>query len=452
MAQEKQSNTGKIVLVAIGLGAAAYLLTRPTTTAQPCTPTWVCETPLNGYEKDGCGNRRLNSACNAPTLTTITVTPADPSIPISTNQIFTATAYDQNVNTMSNINISWSLTNNLATISPTSGTTNADGETQTTLTAGSTIGQTRIIASNSSGTITGGSDVTITQALGSITLLPTYTINDTNTYQVVPTCKDNANPPNTMTCPATSSFTWTTTNDPVLSVSTSGLLTPHKAGTATIRASYTTPSGTITSNDLVVTVNSVLSSISLEPPSASIIANGTKVFTATAKDQFSIVKSGVLINWTLSDNTHGTVNPTSGTTDATGTTGTTFTAGNTATTTLVLTAKNTASGLSDTSPITITVVTPVLCRIRIDNPSPNLTAGQTVELTGTCYDQNGNAITPPTQLLWTSTHPEYARVVPKTGTLNKATVTATSLPGSTNITARLDVTCPTQCPTCVTTT
>lgn len=30
-----------------------------------CTPNWVCETPLNGYEKDGCGNRRLNSACNA---------------------------------------------------------------------------------------------------------------------------------------------------------------------------------------------------------------------------------------------------------------------------------------------------------------------------------------------------------------------------------------------------
>jgi len=30
-----------------------------------CTPKWVCETPLNGYENDGCGNRRLNSVCNS---------------------------------------------------------------------------------------------------------------------------------------------------------------------------------------------------------------------------------------------------------------------------------------------------------------------------------------------------------------------------------------------------
>ncbi len=30
----------------------------------PCVPNWVCEYPLNGYESDGCGNRRLNSACN----------------------------------------------------------------------------------------------------------------------------------------------------------------------------------------------------------------------------------------------------------------------------------------------------------------------------------------------------------------------------------------------------
>lgn len=32
----------------------------------PCTPVWACESPLNGYEADGCGNRRLNPACNPP--------------------------------------------------------------------------------------------------------------------------------------------------------------------------------------------------------------------------------------------------------------------------------------------------------------------------------------------------------------------------------------------------
>jgi len=29
-----------------------------------CTPNWQCEIPLNEYENDGCGNRRLNIECN----------------------------------------------------------------------------------------------------------------------------------------------------------------------------------------------------------------------------------------------------------------------------------------------------------------------------------------------------------------------------------------------------
>lgn len=29
----------------------------------PCVPDWLCETPLNGYEEDGCGNRRENVDC-----------------------------------------------------------------------------------------------------------------------------------------------------------------------------------------------------------------------------------------------------------------------------------------------------------------------------------------------------------------------------------------------------
>lgn len=38
---------------------------RTNTTCNPCTPSWSCEQPLNGYENDGCGNRRANSVCNA---------------------------------------------------------------------------------------------------------------------------------------------------------------------------------------------------------------------------------------------------------------------------------------------------------------------------------------------------------------------------------------------------
>lgn len=31
-----------------------------------CTTNWQCESPLNGYESDGCGNRRVNSQCDLP--------------------------------------------------------------------------------------------------------------------------------------------------------------------------------------------------------------------------------------------------------------------------------------------------------------------------------------------------------------------------------------------------
>lgn len=31
-----------------------------------CTPNWQCESPFNGNESDGCGNRRVNSMCDLP--------------------------------------------------------------------------------------------------------------------------------------------------------------------------------------------------------------------------------------------------------------------------------------------------------------------------------------------------------------------------------------------------
>lgn len=32
----------------------------------PCVPNWICETPSNGYENDGCGSRRANARCDPP--------------------------------------------------------------------------------------------------------------------------------------------------------------------------------------------------------------------------------------------------------------------------------------------------------------------------------------------------------------------------------------------------
>ncbi len=41
-----------------------HILDYSTFTLSSCTPNWQCEQPLNGYESDGCGNRRQSSNCN----------------------------------------------------------------------------------------------------------------------------------------------------------------------------------------------------------------------------------------------------------------------------------------------------------------------------------------------------------------------------------------------------
>ena len=43
----------------------------PMYSTSSCVASWKCESPLNGYEYDGCGNRRLNAACNATTSTNL---------------------------------------------------------------------------------------------------------------------------------------------------------------------------------------------------------------------------------------------------------------------------------------------------------------------------------------------------------------------------------------------
>ena len=47
-----------------------------------CTPVWKCEFPLDGYENDGCGNRRLNPACNPPQIGNISFTSTPPGAEI----------------------------------------------------------------------------------------------------------------------------------------------------------------------------------------------------------------------------------------------------------------------------------------------------------------------------------------------------------------------------------
>lgn len=121
----------------------------------PCIPNWQCEIPLNGYESDDCGNRRLNPVCNppAPILESIVVIPAIATIGL--NEILTLTALAKNNlgASVTGVPIIWSVDpGGIVDINPVQTATYTDGRAQTTVT-GLTEGLVTIIAS--SGSITG---------------------------------------------------------------------------------------------------------------------------------------------------------------------------------------------------------------------------------------------------------------------------------------------------------
>ena len=92
-------------------------------------------------------------------------------------------------------------------------------------------------------------------------------------------------------------------------------------GTVSAKTSYVDDSGGV-----VVTEEIVLTTITVEPATATMTVGETQVFRATAYDQYGCSMPGVAITWTSTETTVGTVSPTYAITGADGTATTTFTA------------------------------------------------------------------------------------------------------------------------------
>ena len=155
----------------------------------PCTPDWKCETPLNGYESDGCGNRRFNPVCNMPkkykclgapfyqckedvtgtydtleacnsacatqrpTLSSIIVTPSMATISMFDSLVVVGTAIDSQGNTMGGIPIVWTADPaGVVEIDPINTTTFIDGKISTKIKG---IAPGMCIIKGSSGSISG---------------------------------------------------------------------------------------------------------------------------------------------------------------------------------------------------------------------------------------------------------------------------------------------------------
>jgi beta-glucanase (GH16 family) len=143
-------------------------------------------------------------------------------------------------------------------------------------------------------------------------------------------------------------YTWSTTGTPPAPVTfgsngTNGAkntaATFSKAGSYALQASIRDQSGQSVTSSVTVTVNQLLTSITLSPSSANVAPNATQQFTATARDQFGNTMTAPSLSWSVSGG---------GTVSATGL----FTAGGSSGGPFTLTASG--GGKSGTANVTVT--------------------------------------------------------------------------------------------------
>ena len=224
---------------------------------------------------------------------------------------------------------------------------------------------------NGTATITGRSGnasasitVTVTLSVGSIAIEPASATLMAlgETVQLTAAVLDRNGQPI-----AGAVVTWTSSAAGVATVSTQGLVTAVKNGTATITARSGSASATST-----VTVMQSVGSIVIEPASATLMALGETVqLTATVLDPNRLPVADAVVTWTSSDDLVATVS-TQG---------------------LVTAVQNgvaaiTARSGSASASIPVTVMQSV-GSIAIEPTSATLMAlGETVQLTATVLDQN----------------------------------------------------------------
>ncbi len=249
------------------------------------------------------------------------------------------------------------------------------------------------------------SKIVSTVPVASVTVTPaTAGLTVGQTVQLTATPKDaNGNPLTGRV------ITWQSSDNTIASVSSSGLVTGVGAGgPVTIAATSEGKSGTATVNVTVAPV----ASVTVSPSSANVAITGTVQLTATPKDANGNPLTGRAISWSSSDNTIATVN---GSGLVTG-----VAAG-----TVTITA--TSEGKSGTA--SITVAGAPVATVTVTPASASVQAGQTVQLTATLKDANGNILTGRV-VTWSSNNPSVAGVNSSglvTGnTAGSATITATS--------------------------
>src|SRR5882762_684439 len=201
---------------------------------------------------------------------------------------------------------------------------------------------------------------------------------------------------------------WASSNTAVASVNSSGIATGVAAGSTSIAATSEGKSGTAAMT--VTTVTVPVASVAVSPAPASVPVGQAVQLTATTKDANGNTVTGRTVTWASSNTSVGTV---SGSGLVTG-----VVAGST-------TITATSEGQSGTSTVTVTAI-PV-ASVTVSPAPASVLAGQTVQLTATPKDANGNTLTGRT-VTWASSNSSV-------GTVNGSGLVTGVVAGSTTITA-----------------
>ena len=311
-------------------------------------------------------------------LTSITLNPAaGVTLNIGQTADFTATANwsDGTSTTPYDSSVTW--TTNL----PSVATVNAAGVV-TAVAAGSAVLTANANGLNTTAAITvSASSPTLT----SITLNPISSA--LNIGQTVDIAATGHLSNGTTDSPYDSRATWTSSAPGVATVDSLGVVTAQAAGTATITATASGISGTAS---ITVNAGPTLSSISLDPASATLNVGQTVDITSTANwsNGTSSVPWDSYLTWTSSAPSVATVN-----------------AGGVVTALAAGTTTITASlnGVSRTAAITVSATAPTLTSISLNPTSATGTRGQTMDITATGHFSDGTTVTPyDAQVTWTS--------------------------------------------------
>src|SRR5438046_1012384 len=331
------------------------------------------------------------TGCPLP-VAAVTVTPPTATIGVGQTAQYAAITRDAFGNPLGGRTVTWSSSN------PAVATVNGAGQA-----TGVAVGAATLTATSEGKSGTAAITVT-TVPVASVTVSPaTATVQVGQTMQLAAAPKDaNGNSLSGRT------ITWASGSTAVATVSASGFVTGVAAGSVTITATSEGQSGTAT-----ITVSTVpVASVTVSPSTASVQVGQTVQLTATPKDASGNPLSGRTVSWGSSNTAVATV-----------------TASGLVTGKAAGTATITATSEGRSGPSTITVTPVPVASVTITPATATIQTGQTVQLTATPKDANGNPLTGRT-VTWASSAASVASVNATglvTGIVGgMATITATS--------------------------